>query len=327
MRRSGFLPDRLTYHSLILGLCNHGMLELGIKMLKMVTAEGSTIDDVTFNMLIRKCCEINKLDKVIDLTNNMEVYRVTLDADTQKAITDGLIRRMVSQNSFVFMLEMLEKGFIPTFGQYCTLMKGMCRVGNIQGAFELKDKMVALGVSLDDAAECAMVRGLALCGKIEEAMWILRSMLRMQKLPTTSTFTTLMHVLCKKGNFKEAQNLKSLMEHYHVKLDVITYNVLISDYCAKGDVIAALDLYEEMKQKRLWPNMTTYRVLVAAISTEQYVSRGEVLLKDLNDRGLISGYSDGKSQSSCRSFVVVLDKLNSLRFNQGNKAKNKQKYH
>lgn len=168
-----------------------------------------------------------------------------------------------------------------------------------------------------------MVRGLALCGKIEEAMWILQSMLRMQKIPTTSTFTTLMHVFCKKGNFKEAQNLKSLMEHYHVKLDTIAYNVLISGYCANGDFITALDFYEEMKQKGLWPNMTTYRVLVSAISTEQYVSRGEVLLKDLNDRGLLSGYLDGKSQKSCRNFVAALDKLNSLRPNQNNE----QKYH
>ncbi|KAG7965825.1 hypothetical protein I3843_08G020100 [Carya illinoinensis] len=48
--------------------------------------------------------------------------------------------------SHIFLHDILEKGFTPNYVQYITLINGMCRVGDIQGAFKLKDEMEALGI-------------------------------------------------------------------------------------------------------------------------------------------------------------------------------------
>jgi leucine-rich PPR motif-containing protein len=187
-------------------------------------------------------------------------------------------------------------------------------MGDIQGAFRLKDEMEAIGVSSWDVAESAMVRGLAQCGKVEEAMLVLDCMLQKRLIPTVATFTTLMHMLCKKAKLSEALKLRGKMALYGVKLDVVAYNVLISGLCADGDALAAFNLYEEMKERGLWPNTTTYCTLIDAISTNEVsLVKSGILLKDLQERGMISWNFNG---STDEGLITAMKNLKSLRHNR-----------
>ncbi|KAJ0045419.1 hypothetical protein Pint_03829 [Pistacia integerrima] len=203
MMKSGLLPGKLTCHSLILGFCETGMLE---------------------------CCKTGELGKASDLLNVMNKLGVLPDINTYDAIVAGLNRVSAFQESHSVVHDMSERGFTPKLTQCITLINGMCRMGNLQGAFRLRDEMEmeALQVSPCDVAESAIVRGLAVCGKVEEAMLVLNRMLRMRLVPTVATFTTLMYKFCKEANFVEALKLKGIMECCGVKLDAVAYNVLIS---------------------------------------------------------------------------------------------------
>ncbi|CAK9180617.1 unnamed protein product [Ilex paraguariensis] len=134
--------------------------------------------------------------------------------------------------------------------------------------------MEALGIGSRNVADSAMFRGLVQCGKMEEAMLILDCMLRVQLVPTITTFTTLMHKFCKEFNPIEATLLLT--------------NVLITGLCASGGIVQAFDLYEEIKQRDLCPNTTTFTVLTDALLTKNNIVKGEMILMDLQDRGLIS---------------------------------------
>ncbi|KAK7842293.1 pentatricopeptide repeat-containing protein [Quercus suber] len=138
----------------------------------------------------------------------------------------------------------------------------------------------------------------------------------MRLIPTTATFTSLMHILCKDANLKQALKLKGIMEHCGLKLDVAAYNVLISGLCANGDGVVAFELYEEMKQIGLWPNTTTYAVLIEAISAENNIIKGEMLLRDLQERGWISWDWDGSTQQLNEGLIIAMEKISSLRKNR-----------
>ncbi|KAL8088746.1 hypothetical protein AgCh_038508 [Apium graveolens] len=187
----------------------------------------------------------------------------------------------------------------------------MCRIGDSQRAFKLKDEMEALGVGSREVAESAMVRGLVQRGKMEEAAFVLDCMLRGKLVPTIATFTSLMHLFCKKHKFNEALNLKDAMELHGVKLDVIAYNVIITGLCAIGETGYAIELYEEMKQRGLCPNTTSFYVLLKAVSEDNSSSKGEMLLMDMQKRGLI--YEDSSTQGLQEGLVVAMKKLQSLR--------------
>jgi leucine-rich PPR motif-containing protein len=123
-----------------------------------------------------------------------------------------------------------------------------------------------------------------------------------------------MHMLCKKAKLSEALKLRGKMALYGVKLDVVAYNVLISGLCADGDALAAFNLYEEMKERGLWPNTTTYCTLIDAISTNEVsLVKSGILLKDLQERGMISWNFNG---STDEGLITAMKNLKSLRHNR-----------
>ncbi|CAN1794771.1 Pentatricopeptide repeat-containing protein At5g55840 [Linum perenne] len=288
MRSRDVLPDKLTCHSLLLGLCKAGMLDVGVKMLKkMIMVDSDLVDRYMFNMVISLCCEMDKLPIAFDLLDTMKVAGVSPDVNTVNSTISGLIRAHALHESHLLFLELLENGIVPKCTQYIALIKKMCRRGEIHRAFRLKDEMVAFHVSSQDVAESAMVRGLAKSGKVEDAMMVLDYMLRRKLVPTIATFTTLMHMLVKKDSIADVIKLRSKMELCGVKLDVVVYNVLMTGLCENDDIAGAFKLFEEMKQRGLLPNMTTYSIMIKAMMrNETDLVNSEMLLRDLQDRGM-----------------------------------------
>ncbi|KAL9172619.1 hypothetical protein ABFS82_03G059300 [Erythranthe guttata] len=135
-------------------------------------------------------------------------------------------------------------------------------------------------------------------------------MLRGGIVPTVPTFTTVIHVLYKESKFSEALDCKKLMENHGCKPDVVAYNVLLTGLCRSGDIARAFALYEEMKLRSVCPNITTFYVLVSAVLSENDCVNGEGILKDLEERGLVSGDSVSRDWNiRLAEAVVNIDRL------------------
>ncbi|CAK9149483.1 unnamed protein product [Ilex paraguariensis] len=231
MIRMGHHPSHYTYGSLLKGLCQGGHFEAAVKFLSKLHYIPCSVDVVVYNTLLAEACKAGNLQVTIILLDEIISSNVLPD-------------RYTYANSH------------ESFEKY-----GYGRVGDIQGAFKLKDEMEALGIGSQNVADSAMIRGLVQHGKMEEAMLILDCVLRVQLVPTIATFTTLMRKFCKEFNLTEAVKLKSIMEFHGVNLDVVACNVLITGLFASGDIVQAFDLYEEIKQRDLCPNTTTLKML------------------------------------------------------------------
>jgi leucine-rich PPR motif-containing protein len=93
-----------------------------------------------------------------------------------------------------------------------------------------------------------------------------------------------------------------------VKLDVAAYNVLISGLCADGDIHTAFELYEEMKQRDLWPNTSIYVVLIDSICAGNYHTESEKLLRDLQNRELMSLDLSGGGTERLNELLMIARK-------------------
>ncbi|PHU19326.1 hypothetical protein BC332_10477 [Capsicum chinense] len=315
LREKGFTPDKVTSHYVTLGLCKSKLPDIGVKfMIKMILG-GIAADKFTFNMIISKYCERGEMKKALVLLTLMTTLGVSPDGDTYNSIFKGLKRTLDFQNSHRLLHIMIEEGFTPIDRQYCNLITSMCKVGDVKGAFKLKDEMELLGISSSRTiAEGAIIRGLVRRGKMEEAMLVLECMLRVHLLPTVATFTTVMHGLCKSCKLCEALKLKTTMELHGAKPDVIAYNVLITGLCAGGNIDDAYHLYEELKERGMCPTITTFTVLLNAFCSagNDHLANGESFLNDLQERGLADELHSN-TQALCERLTIVKEKLNALR--------------
>lgn len=251
-------------------------------------AQGIPADQLTLNLLITAYSERVEIVKAFDLLNVMNSVGVSPNADIFSSILNGLKKVSLFQECRTLLYEMLKNGFIPSFRQYCSLIKSMCKSGDIKGALKLKDELEELGLISCRLSHSAIVRGLVLRGKTEEGVLFLNCMLKGLLVPTVSTFTTLLHQLCKDSKLSEALNVKYLMELHGANPDVVAYNVIITGLCKIHDTSHAFKLYEEMRQRGIYPNITTFAVLVPAIYSENNSAMGESILTDLEERGLVS---------------------------------------
>lgn len=286
--RNGYVPDKFTCHSLILGLCKSGMLDLGTKFLKMMIVKGTLADHLTFNMLITMYSQRGDMSKAYDLLKIMRSVGISPSEDTLSSIFNGLKRISRFHESRVLLHEMLKNGFPPTIRQYSRLITSMCKSGDIRGALKLRDEMEAVSVSSRDVAESALVRGLMQSGKTENGMLFLKGMLMSKRVPTIPTFTTAIHALCKESKLSEAMDLKLLMEKSGARPDAVTYNVLLTSFYRSGEFGRVFTLYEEMKRRNVCPDATSFSILIDAVSAEKNSAKGESILVDLEERGFVS---------------------------------------
>ncbi|KAJ0103577.1 hypothetical protein Patl1_03916 [Pistacia atlantica] len=119
---------------------------------------------------------------------------------------------------------MSERGFTPKLTQCITLINGMCRMGDLQGAFKLRDEMEALQVSPCDVVESAMVRGLALClcarGDVMAALELYEEIKQRGLWPNTTPYTVLIDAISKEENFVKGELLlEDLQERKMISWD------------------------------------------------------------------------------------------------------------
>ncbi|KAG8062702.1 hypothetical protein GUJ93_ZPchr0003g17305 [Zizania palustris] len=308
MVRHGQPPNVCTYGSLLRGLCRGGHL-VQAKEFMMMLEKGLVLDTIAYTCLLNGLVKEGQV-KAASYVFQEIICKEGLYADciAYNSMMNGYLKGGQINELERLMRNMHENEVHPNTASYNILMHG---VGDINGAFMLKEEMEALGIVPSEVAESSIVRGLCRCGKVEEAIIVFSTIMRAGMVPTIATFTTLMHGLCKEFKIADAFHLKKLMESCGLKVDVVTYNVLITGLCNNNCICDALDLYEEMKSKGLRPNITTYITLIGAMYAASTMQEGEKLLKDIEDRGIVPSYKHPESIG--RRMENAIKRLNTIR--------------
>lgn len=298
--RQGFVPDRITYHALIEGLYECGLLDhIGLKFLEKMNSKAVAPDRSTFHMLLARFTsrvDIRNIFRIVTCMNNLGL---SLSKDAYNVIINRLIRKGFYRESYMVLHEMIKKGFIPEISHFIAFIKRKCKLGDIYGAFQIRDEVETLGLVPIEVAESIVIRGLCQYEKLEEALIVFDNLIRRGLVPTAATFTTLIHGLCrKKGKIDEALYMKEVMEDLNLKPDVVTYNVVIAGLFNQNHLNMGFEMYKEMKQIGVLPNVATYRIMLAAAATAVASSKeidisteSTMVLQDMQDRGFIPSFA------------------------------------
>uniref|UniRef100_A0A0E0MC40 Pentacotripeptide-repeat region of PRORP domain-containing protein n=1 Tax=Oryza punctata TaxID=4537 RepID=A0A0E0MC40_ORYPU len=126
MTANGFEVDVVTYGTLINGLCKAGRTHVALKLLRGMRIKGMKPTPKAYNPVIQSLFRLNNIRDALSLFREMAEVGEPPDALTYKIVFRGLCRGGGPiKEAFDFMLEMVDKGFIPEFSSFRMLAEGL----------------------------------------------------------------------------------------------------------------------------------------------------------------------------------------------------------
>ncbi|CAE6076148.1 unnamed protein product [Arabidopsis arenosa] len=170
MTSNGCEPDIVTYGTLISGLCKAGRVEVASKLLRSIQMKGIALTPHAYNPVIQGLFRKRKTTEAINLFREMlEQNEAAPDAVSYRIVFRGLcngggpIREAVD-----FLVELLEKGFVPEFSSLYMLAEGLLTLSMEETLVKLVNMVMQKARFSEE--EVSMVKGLLKIRKFQDAL-------------------------------------------------------------------------------------------------------------------------------------------------------------
>lgn len=170
MKREGLSPDIVTYNSLIQGYCKEGRIREAVRLFKEIKGAALEPSRVTYTTLIDGYCRANDPDTAIRLLREMDTKGglkpgvVTYNAVIRKLCE---LEKMKGVNDM--LNEMDERGLKPDTVTCNTLINAYCKRGEMGMAFKVRERMVESGLRLDAFTYMAFINGFCKMRQLDQA--------------------------------------------------------------------------------------------------------------------------------------------------------------
>merc|ERR1719335_1695597 len=181
MCASGIDPDLITYSTIIKGYCVQGDLEKGLQLFSMMQKKGIRPDAILFNSILDGCAKRQMRSLTDTVLNDMEVagiapsnvtlsiliklygrcrdldeafriieeypsrYNFTVNPHVQTCLMSACIANNNLDKAKGIYRQMCADGVAIDAKTYETLVNGCLKLGDIKGAVEIIDEVLALG--------------------------------------------------------------------------------------------------------------------------------------------------------------------------------------
>ncbi|CAN1301289.1 Putative pentatricopeptide repeat-containing protein At1g53330 [Linum perenne] len=284
-------PDACTYNILIRGCFFKGSVDHAWKLFDEMLCKRISPTVATFVIFVKGLCLADRLEEAVELKNNMvKVYGVA------------------------------PNGYI-----YSSLIKSLCRIGDYNQAFKLKDEMVEKGIELDSPVYSTLISGLFEAGRKEEALELWEEMNRSECTPDTVTYNVMINGFCMNMDFKAAHEVLDKMLECGCKPDVVSYNIILRALCKDGRWVCANELFESMAGRGCLPDVISYRILFRGLCDGMQLKEAAFILDEMIFKGFtphpstvlgfVEKLCDGRNKAMLWSVLDTLAKGNSIDVN------------
>ncbi|XP_038896391.1 LOW QUALITY PROTEIN: pentatricopeptide repeat-containing protein At3g22470, mitochondrial-like [Benincasa hispida] len=287
-----YMPDVVTYGTLIKELCRTGNVNIALKLhQEMLNDTGQyginckpnvICYHIIIDGLCKFCCSGN-WKEAKRLLNEMVDQGVQPNVVTFNVLIDMFCKAGKVIKAKELLELMTHRGTLPDLFTYNSLIEGFCLVGDLNGANELFVSMPSKGCEPDVISYTVLINGYCKSLKVEEAMKLYNGMLQVGKRPDVKTYGALLTGLFLAGKVGDAKKLFGVIKAYGIpeagkletaweqfeKLsqeglqpDVVTYSIMIHGFCKGGQVDKANILFQKMKENGCTPNIITYSTLL-----------------------------------------------------------------
>ncbi|KAM1186697.1 hypothetical protein PS1_015964 [Malus domestica] len=233
-------------------------------------------------------------DRALQVFDEIPAFRCQRTAKSLNSLLDALfkcgefakMRRFFVEKTFKLKYEMVViHGVVPNLYVYTSLIKGLCKIGEMNLAFRLKEEMATKKIKPDSAVNSTLISGLYNAGRKEEVSGLLDEMRLYGCKPDTVTFNALIHGLCKEKNFEAAYRVLDEMAEKGCEPDVISYNTIIGGLCKEGKWREANDLLEDLPRRGCTPDFVSYRTMFDGLCDWRQFKEAALVLDEMVFKG------------------------------------------
>merc|ERR1719375_1845371 len=159
--------------------------------------------------------------------------------------------------------EMERVGIQPNLITFSAMIKGYCRMGDIQKAFGILKHMKREGVSPDEIMYNSLLDGCAQNNLVEEGLKLLEDMQQQGVTPSNFTLSILVKMMNRSRNLDGAFSIvEELTKKHKLRPNVHVYTNLIVACLSKRVLDRAMQILDRMAQERVQPDARAFTVLV-----------------------------------------------------------------
>ncbi|KAK1326082.1 Acetate/butyrate--CoA ligase AAE7, peroxisomal [Acorus calamus] len=197
-------PDIITYNTLIDGLCRDGRVEAAHNMLKGMEDSNCFPDVVTYTTVMRGFCQKRRIEDAIEVFDIMVQRGVEPSDVTYNTIIQGLCEAQMLD----IAKELLGRcdGFRPNACTFNMLMTANCKMGKVEVALAMFDRMKELEVEPDSSSYGLLIPNLCQVKDFETAERLFDELyesrvlvLKTGPVPFVSNYKVMFKYLCKNG--------------------------------------------------------------------------------------------------------------------------------
>ncbi|XP_078434593.1 tetratricopeptide repeat (TPR)-like superfamily protein [Wolffia australiana] len=273
-------PDQVTYTTLITALVQAGFVDRARAVLAEMALHGAPANRVTYNVLLKGYCQQLQLDKAKALAKEMAASaEIEPNVVSYNILIDGCILVDDSAGALAFFNEMRERGIAPSNVSYTTLMKAFALAAQPKLAHKVFDEMSKDGrVKVDRVAWNMLIEGYCRVGSLEEAKKMVEKMKESGLSPDVSTYGSLASGIAMARKPGEALLLWNEVKERcagspPLRPDEGLLDAL-ADICVRAAFFKkALEIVACMEENGIAPNKTKYKRIYVEMHSKMFTSK------------------------------------------------------
>lgn len=264
-----FNPSPTTFRILIKGLVDNNRLDRAMDIKDQMNASGFAPDPLVYHYLMLGHARTSDGDAVLRVYQELKdkLGGVVEDGIVLGCLMKGYFLKGMEKEAMECYQQVFVEGKKMSDIAYNSVLDALAKNGKFDEAMRLFDRMIKehnppakLAVNLGSFN--VMVDGYCAQGKFKEAIEVFRSMDESRCKPDTLSFNNLIEHLCNNGMILEAEEVYGEIEGKGVNPDEYTYGLLM-DACFKVNrPDDAASYFKKMVESGLRPNLAVYNRLV-----------------------------------------------------------------
>ena len=287
-------PDLITYNTFIKGCSKfklYDKVEYAFNHLIKNSKETNIVpNDVTFNSLIDVYVSQKNMEKVVEIVNLMQQYKIYPDNYTYTTIIKGLNKNSlmknpgnssnipnnsnnVNPNEIIFGNIELGLAFQlfnhvrltsrPDEILYNCIMDACLRFNKIDKMLEMYENMIKEGIKPSSITCGIVIKAYGMKGDLNSALNIYYKMKKEKIEISNITYGCLINACIKNNDLNKAFELYESLKHESYEMNTILYTTLIKAYTKQKDINKVVEIFNTMKKSQnSKPNIITYNSII-----------------------------------------------------------------
>ncbi|XP_078174396.1 tetratricopeptide repeat (TPR)-like superfamily protein isoform X4 [Carex rostrata] len=279
-------PTIRTFNILIKAWCDSKNIDKAWHALEKMQANNFLPDIITYNTIIGGYAKTGDTGKGEQLMLGMQP-RLKPDKRTWAIVISGYCREGNMRDAFRCVQEMSDAGSYPNIVVFNTLIKGFLDAHDIAGVNEVLKLMRKFRVKPDIVTYSHQTNAWSEMGMIDRCTEVFEKMVQDGIKPDYQVYSILAKAHARAQDPKKAESILQEMKENGIKPNVVTYTTVISGYCSTTNMDDAIRVYMRMIEEGISPNIKTFHTLIWGYGEAKLPLKAEELLQIMQDHRVI----------------------------------------